>query len=53
MDLTPFSSINPCGYQGLQITQLADLGVNIKTNELAIPVVNSIVNGLHTSAQAV
>ncbi len=53
MDLTPFSSINPCGYQGLQVTQLADLGVNIKTNELAIPVVNSIVNGLHTSAQAV
>ncbi len=26
MDLTPFECINPCGYPGLQITQLADLG---------------------------
>ncbi|MBT3813060.1 MAG: lipoyl(octanoyl) transferase LipB [Gammaproteobacteria bacterium] len=46
MDLKPFSYINPCGYQGLQVTQLADLGVNIKTNELAVPVVNSIINAL-------
>lgn len=27
MDLTPFHYINPCGYQGLQVTQLRDLGV--------------------------
>ncbi|NOQ13192.1 MAG: lipoyl(octanoyl) transferase LipB [Methyloprofundus sp.] len=46
MDLTPFSYINPCGYQGLQVTRLADLGVHIKTNELAVPVVSSIVNAL-------
>ena len=25
MDLDPFSRINPCGYQGLAVTQLADL----------------------------
>ncbi len=25
MDLSPFSRINPCGYEGLQVTQLADL----------------------------
>ena len=24
MDLTPFNRINPCGYQGLQMTQIAD-----------------------------
>jgi len=46
MDLTPFSYINPCGHQGLKVTQLADLGVDIKTYELAVPVVNSIVNSL-------
>jgi lipoyl(octanoyl) transferase len=23
-DLTPFNRINPCGYQGLQMTQIAD-----------------------------
>jgi lipoyl(octanoyl) transferase len=25
MDLTPFTYINPCGYAGLQTTQLVDL----------------------------
>ncbi|HEB63334.1 MAG TPA: lipoyl(octanoyl) transferase LipB [Gammaproteobacteria bacterium] len=25
MDLTPFQQINPCGYQGLQVTQLSEL----------------------------
>ena len=27
MDLTPFHAINPCGYAGLRVTQLRDLGV--------------------------
>ena len=27
MDLAPFRDINPCGYAGLEVTQLADLGV--------------------------
>jgi lipoyl(octanoyl) transferase len=27
MDLRPFSAINPCGYAGLRVTQLKDLGV--------------------------
>lgn len=27
MDLAPFSDINPCGYEGLEVTQLRDLGV--------------------------
>jgi len=27
MDLAPFSDIDPCGYPGLAVTQLADLGV--------------------------
>ena len=26
MDLAPFAAINPCGYAGLAVTQLADLG---------------------------
>jgi lipoyl(octanoyl) transferase len=26
MDLSPFARINPCGFQGLQVTQLVDLG---------------------------
>jgi len=27
MDLSPFADIDPCGYPGLAVTQLADLGV--------------------------
>jgi len=27
MDLEPFSRINPCGYAGMEVTQLRDLGV--------------------------
>ncbi|HVW65695.1 MAG TPA: lipoyl(octanoyl) transferase LipB [Nitrosospira sp.] len=27
MDLQPFSAINPCGYAGLRMTQIRDLGV--------------------------
>lgn len=28
MDMTPFSFINPCGYEGLQVTQLKDFGIH-------------------------
>jgi len=46
MDMQPFSYINPCGYQGMQVTQLSDQGVHIKTSELAVPVVNAIIKAL-------
>jgi len=42
MDLTSFNHINTCGFKDLQVTQLADFGVNISTSELAIPVVQAI-----------
>jgi lipoyl(octanoyl) transferase len=29
MDLVPFSAIDPCGYRGMQVTQLADLGISL------------------------
>jgi lipoyl(octanoyl) transferase len=29
MDLDPFTRINPCGYPGLRVTQLRDLGVDL------------------------
>lgn len=35
MDLTPFSFINPCGFQNLQMTQLADFGIMVNTQTLA------------------
>ncbi len=29
MDLTPFFAINPCGYEGLRVTHLHELGVDL------------------------
>lgn len=27
MDLSPFSAIDPCGYRGMQVTQMVDVGI--------------------------
>ncbi len=35
MDLEPFTRINPCGYPGLQVTQLRDLGVALTPTAVA------------------
>jgi lipoyl(octanoyl) transferase len=35
MDLSPFSAIDPCGYQGLEVTQLKALGVDLTQTEAA------------------
>lgn len=29
MDLVPFTMINPCGYAGMQVTQLSELGIDL------------------------
>ena len=34
MDLEPFSRINPCGYEGLEVTQLADLVEELDFNDV-------------------
>lgn len=33
MDLQPFEAIDPCGYPGLDVTQLADLGVRVSAEQ--------------------
>lgn len=43
MDLAPFATINPCGFQGMEVTRLADLGVAIKPLEAAVPLVGGIM----------
>ncbi len=35
MDLSPFNAIDPCGYRGLEVTQLKDLGVHLTQAEAA------------------
>ncbi len=35
MDLEPFQRINPCGYEGLEVTRCADLGMGESVMEVA------------------
>ncbi len=35
MDLTPFDAIDPCGYRGLEVTQLKDLRADLTQTEAA------------------
>ncbi len=35
MDLSPFSAIDPCGYRGLEVTQLRNLGIDLSQAEAA------------------
>jgi lipoyl(octanoyl) transferase len=48
MDLTPFTFINPCGYAGLEVTQLADLGVAVGLDELAERVLQILTEKLQS-----
>ena len=46
MDLSPFDHINTCGYSGLEVTQVSDLGVTIDNNNLARPLVQALISAL-------
>ena len=46
MDLTPFSRINPCGYPGLTVTQLVDLGVDWSIGETAANLLKELTSQL-------
>jgi lipoyl(octanoyl) transferase len=35
MDLAPFSMIDPCGYKGMEVTQLRDLGIDASTGTIS------------------
>jgi len=46
MDLSPFSSIDPCGYKGMQVTQLRDLGVDRRTQEVGAELLKKLATKL-------
>ncbi len=48
-DLSPFAGINPCGFPGLPVTRLADLGVTLDCDGFAarfLPVLCRSLNGV-------
>ena len=42
MDLSPFNAIDPCGYPGLRVTQLRDLGLTATGDQLAQSVIRHL-----------
>lgn len=46
MDLSPFRDINPCGYPGLEVTQLRDLGVRASAGQIGSELVEHLMRGL-------
>ena len=43
MVLSPFEQINPCGYQGLKVTQLSDLKDNINIESVADKLIKILI----------
>lgn len=52
MDLTPFDAIDPCGYQGLQVTQMSDFGVAVNKTEIAKVLLDMLVDKLQYAEHA-
>ena len=50
MDLGPFSAIDPCGYQGLRVTQTKDLGVSQTPVQLGLSLLKLLKDQLHESS---
>jgi len=49
MDLSPFSDIDPCGYPGLAVTQLADFGVTRTTAEAGAEIAPFLARSLNAT----
>lgn len=46
MDLSPYDGINPCGYEGLAVTQLKDLGVDTNISSIMPVLATALANQL-------
>jgi len=46
MDLAPFLAIDPCGYQGLQVTQVRDLGIALTPEAAAQKLLDKLTTQL-------
>lgn len=50
MDLSPFKGINPCGYEGLEVTQLRDLGIREEFSQVSTEFLSYLTTTLFSSA---
>lgn len=51
MDLTPFSCINPCGFTGLEMTQIADFKQPVEKEKIATVLLNHLIKNLKYTHQ--
>lgn len=49
MDLTPFEHIDPCGYAGLKVTQLSELGVKVDSPALTNQLIDCLIESIYSS----
>ncbi len=47
MDLSPFNAIDPCGYKGLEVTQLKDLGMKLPQTEIESKLLKYLTKSLN------
>lgn len=52
MDLSPFQLINPCGYAGLEVTQLQDLGIEHNLDIIEAALLEQLLAQLRAHPQA-
>jgi lipoyl(octanoyl) transferase len=52
MDLAPFARINPCGMAGMQVTQLADLGIGTSVEQVGREFAKALATGLGVAPTA-
>ena len=53
MDLSPFQQINPCGYQGLAVTQGVELGLSLSFDQAAKAILEQLCSRINHQAKVV
>lgn len=46
MDLTPFSRINPCGFENLRVTQMSDFGIHLDLQQAGEELCGHIIRNI-------
>jgi lipoyl(octanoyl) transferase len=52
MDLAPFDDIDPCGYRGLAVTQLSDIGVRAPRAEIEDRLASEVIRAIAAAGRA-
>ncbi len=50
MDLAPYRAINPCGYEGMAVTQLKDFVPDVRQTEVEAALARVLLSGFHADA---